>query len=158
MSMPAQRPGQSKQDYQSPIDFIAAVKRKWGINEFAWDLAASAENSQAPRFYDEEANSLVCDWNFNVGIGAPQCYLNPPFADIRPWVAKASQSRANVLMLVPASVGSNWWYDHVHRQAHVWLLNGRLQFVGHACPYIKDCALLEYNVDVKPGYDVWRWK
>ena len=36
--MPAQRPGRSRQDFETPPEFIAAVKRRLGINGFGFDL------------------------------------------------------------------------------------------------------------------------
>lgn len=87
-------------------------------------------------------------------------WLNPPFGDLRPWVQKAYQESrlgARTSMLVPAGVGSNWWRDWVHGKARVLLLNGRITFVGHKQPYPKDCALLLYEPNVIPGYEVWAW-
>lgn len=101
-------------------------------------------------------------------MGEGWAWLNPPYANIRPWVARAyGQSRgfttmrrkgANIAMLVPAGVGANWWRDYVDKKAMVWFLNGRLTFVGCETCYPKDCALLLYGPDVAPGYDVWHWQ
>lgn len=156
-TMPAQKPGRSKQDYQTPLEFLAAVKRRFGIAEFDIDLAADAENAVAPIYYDAETNALIQPWR-TVGRGLAWC--NPPFGDLGPWVEKAwreSRTAARVAMLVPAGVGSNWWREWVHGKAFVLLLNGRLTFVGAAQPYPKDCCLLIYGPDVAPGYEVWTW-
>ena len=48
-------------------------------------------------------------------------------------------------MLVPAGVGSNWWKAWVHHKAYVFLLNGRITFVGQPTCYPKDCCLLYYT-------------
>jgi len=152
---PNQKPGRSKQDYGTPPEFIAAVKRRLGIGEFAVDLAASRENTIADEFYTYTINALARDWVFD-----GWCWLNPPFARLEPWARHAfEQSRrgTRIAMLVPAGVGANWWRDHVHGKAFVLLLNGRITFVGETMPYPKDCALLLYGPDVAPGYDVWTW-
>lgn len=155
---PAQKPGRSKQDVQTPADFIAAVKRRFGISEFDIDLAASPENAQAAMFYTKEINALKQPWRTKAsGWG----WLNPEFSNIAPWVEKSfteSRKAARVLMLVPAGVGANWWRDWVHGKAFVLLLNGRLTFVGHTQPYPKDCALLVYGPDVSAAYEVWTWR
>lgn len=156
-SAPIQKPGRSKQDYGTPADFVAAVKRRFGVAEFDIDLAASVENAIAPMFYTIEQDALKQPWKTkNRGIA----WLNPPFAHIAPWAEKAyheSRKGARVVVLVPAGVGSNWWRDWVHSKAFVLLLNGRLTFVGCEDPYPKYCVLLVYGPDVAPGYEVWAW-
>lgn len=158
-TMPKQKPGRSKQDYGTPWNFLLAVKQRFAIKEFDWDLAANAENTvcNGQKFYTEEENSLVQPWKLGEGWN----WLNPPFAKIEPWVQKAwgaGQSGAKTLVLVPAGVGSNWWAKWVHNKAQVLLLNGRLTFVGETLPYPKDCCLLLYAPYIEPVYEVWRWK
>lgn len=157
-SMPAQKPGRSKQDYGTPPAFLEAVKRRFGIAAFAIDLAASQENAVAPLFYTEAQNALVQPWRTK---SRELAWLNPPFADLAPWVEKAwteSRTAARIAMLVPAGVGANWWRDWVHQKAFVLLLNGRLKFVGELDYYPKDCCLLIYGPDVAAGYEMWSWQ
>jgi phage N-6-adenine-methyltransferase len=156
MPMPAQKPHRSKQDYQTPPEFLAAVKQWLGVEEFALDLAASEYNAVCPRWFDERQNALVQPW-----ASEGWAWLNPPFAHLEPWVRRAyEQSRcgASLVMLVPAGVGSNWWRDWVHRRARVLFLNGRLTFVGESTCYPKDCCLLIYTPTEVPKYDVWTWR
>lgn len=155
MSVPKQKPGQSKQDYQTPPEFLVALKNRLGIQDFDIDLAASKENAVCLSYYDEEMDSLKQSW-VRKGWG----FCNPPYANIRPWVKKACdevQKGAKVAILVPAAVGANWWRDYVDQQASVWFLNGRLTFVGAAGPYPKDCAVLLYG-PFHPVYSVWNWR
>ncbi len=158
-AMPAQRPGKSKQDYATPDDFIAAVKKRFGIREFAWDLAADASNTKAVWFFDEEDDSLKQDWTKLKG----DLWLNPPFADIDPWAAKCAAANlwgchsgrlARIFFLTPLS-SANWFARHVDGKALVILLNGRLSFDGKA-PYPKDCMISCFGV--KPGYECWNWR
>lgn len=162
MSMPLQKPGKSKQDHQTPPEFLNAVRHYLGIKDFAIDLAANDANHVTETYYTPEENALVCDW-------ADWCrdtwaWLNPPFADIAPWVEKAyteARRGGKIAMLVPASVGANWWRDWVHEKTPVLFLNGRITFVGQADAYPKDCALILYQpppvLPVRPHYDVWTW-
>lgn len=159
-TMPKQKPGKSEQDVQTPPAFLKAVKNRFlDGEEFNYDLAASAENTVAEHFYDEEADSLIQDWSALAGIS----WCNPPYGNIEPWVAKAcaeTRKGAEVLMLLPASVGSNWWRTYVDKKAWVLFLNGRLTFVGHKSPYPKDLALLYYNrvfTDMS-SYSIWNWR
>lgn len=156
---PIQKPGKSRQDYQTPPDFLLAVKRRLNIEEFAVDLAATPENAVADYFFTEEQDALLQSWR---GF-REWCWCNPPYGDIYPWVEKAwGQSDegigAQIAMLVPASVGSKWWELYVHQTAHVLFLHPRLTFVGCTAPYPKDCALLLYTPYINGGYETWNWK
>jgi phage N-6-adenine-methyltransferase len=163
--MPVQKPGRSFQSYCTPPEFIAAVKRRFGIREFAYDLAASRENTQAKHFFCEEEDSLKQDWR---RIIPGDLWLNPPYAHIAPWAEKCAASawfdtrrgpgaagNRRIFFLVPAGVGANWFAMHVHKKAQVEFLNGRLSFDGKN-PYPKDCILAVFGG--QPGYGCWRWK
>lgn len=82
-----------------------------------------------------------------------------PIADIEPWAKKSALHRhaGRTFMLVPASVGSNWYAEHVHGIAHVVALSPRLMFIGETNPYPKDLALLIWS-SVCGGFSTWRWK
>lgn len=161
MTEPTQKPGRSKQDYGTPPEFLAAVKAKLGIPSFYCDLAARRDNAVADTYITPEINALSVPWTMRDGW----CWLNPPYANIEPWVRKAYRewfvNNVNVAMLIPAAVGANYWRDYVHRKCRVLLLNGRITFVGCKDPYPKDCVLLLYASVVPfigPEYDVWSWK
>lgn len=164
MPEPKHNKGRSKQDYVTPDEFIAAVLRKYRIAAFDCDLAASAENTKAPLYYDQEQNSLVQPWK--IGDGWNWC--NPPFANIEPWVAKAwhqwNTYGARTLMLLPAGIGSNWFRDYVYQKAYLTILNDRIHFVGSEWIYPKDCILLEYsdncgtNMGSYSDIEIWSWQ
>lgn len=155
--MPAQRPGRSKQDYSTPPEFIAAVEKQWGKLEL--DLAAREDNAKAQYYLTPEDDSLSCAWHQDYG-SVVRMWLNPPYADIGPWAAKCAETRlvpgGRIFFLVPASIGSNWFAEHVHGRALVLALSPRLTFEGCTTPYPKDCILAVYGEG--PGFDVWRWK
>ncbi len=160
---PAQKPGRSKQDYETPVDFLDAVERRFGA--FEWDLAASKENKKADGYYDEGMDSLKQPWAevIKCAVG----WLNPPFADLGAWAEKcAAESkrmhpRGIITMLCPASVGTNWWASHVDGSAaEVLFLSPRISFVGTSAPYPKDLSLIVYRGETAGGtmYRPWRWK
>jgi DNA N-6-adenine-methyltransferase (Dam) len=180
--MPAQRPGSSEQDVRTPPEFLAAVVKRLG--PIAWDVAATKENAVAARFLGPGSphaeNALAASWT-SLGRAlvpkveaahaprgladwlpiepAPILWLNPPYGDIRPWAERASLSRDRGLrlaMLVPASVGANWFSDFVHERARVLALHPKLTFVGHKAAYPKDLILCVYGET--PGFECWRWK
>jgi len=150
--VPIQKPGRSETVVVTPENFMTAVKRFLGIKEFAWDLAALPENTKAEKYYTPEDDALSQVWSYQ-GWG----WLNPPYDNITPWVKKCYESNMHVAMLVPASVGSNWWRDYVEDCARIYFLNGRIQFVGHTAGYPKDLALLLYGVIPELGRS-WDWR
>lgn len=157
--VPQQRPGRSKQDYGTPREFIDAVERRFGALDF--DLAASAENAIVPCFFDEARDALVQDWrSIETGRGRSRLlWLNPPFSDLEQWAKKAcaeAELGARVLMLTPASVGSEWYARHVHGSAIVLALRPRLSFI-EGDPYPKDLILSCFGFGVA-GFDLWKWK
>lgn len=150
----------SNQGYGTPWELIRACETKFRLR-CAWDLAANESNTKADRFYDEAMNSLVQPWH---QISAPGgfLWLNPPFDNIAPWAEKcatetATKRCAPILFLTPASVGANWFRDHVHGKARVLGLNGRIQFVGASDPYPKDCIISVFDHFGPTGFDVWTW-
>lgn len=151
---PSINKGKSKQDYGTPMAFIRAVEQRFG--PLAFDLAASAENRKAHDYYDEAADSLAQDWTRLEG----NLWLNPPFANIAVWAEKCAltslRRRGFILFLTPASVGANWFADHVHRKALVLGLSPRLTFEGTSDPYPKDLILSVYGYGAT-GFDTWRW-
>lgn len=152
---PKHNRGRSKQDYRTPPEFLRALKARLGVVGFYRDLAAS-DDSVAPRFFSKEDDALTKEW---VAPEGEWLFCNPPYSNIGPWVMKASECSSNVAMLIPASVGSNWWKDSVDGVANVLFLNGRLTFVGATAPYPKDCAILLFtHKRGSAGYSVWSWR
>lgn len=157
--MPAQKPGLSKQDYATPREFINAVEDRFGKLRF--DLAAHKRNTRCKLYYslEEGVDSLGKDWTKLTG----NLWLNPPFADIEPWARKCwestsgSNSYIQIFFLTPASVGANWFADHVWHRAQILFLRGRLSFDGVA-PYPKDCMLSVFGGGRATGCNLWDWR
>lgn len=166
MAVPQQKPGKSKQDYRTPADFIAAVKRRLGIAEFAIDLAAHAGNTQAKSWFGPGSDSYTDA--FKAPSWARYCrhgwgWLNPEFANIDPWArrcAATADEGGSVAFLVPAGVGANWYRDHVDGKALVLALNGRLAFIPDQPDWLypKDCILALYSPLVPAGFEIWSWR
>ena len=157
----------SQQEVETPADFIEAVVKRFA--PIAFDLAASARNTQASRYYSVAEDSLEQNWcelshTLDASPGDPKLlWLNPEFNHIEPWAAKCHQSGpllapwTYIAFLTPASVGANWFSEHVWNQSAVKFLNGRLHFVGHNWPFPKDCQLAIYG-DVPAFAEIWKWK
>jgi phage N-6-adenine-methyltransferase len=166
MATPQQKPGRSRQDYRTPDDFTAAVKRRLGIAGFVHDFAAHAENTQARTWFgpgsDSYTDALVApSWSRYCRHGWG--WLNPEFSNIEPWAKRCAATAAeggHIALLVPASIGADWFRDHVDGRALVLALNGRLAFIDGKPRdlYPKDCLLALYSPLVAPGFEVWSWR
>lgn len=167
MSGPTIKRGQSSGDIWTPWEFIRAVESKFG--PIAVDLAASGpQSAKAARWITPEQDSLKQDWAtlLDGGLGWDNC----PFSNITPWAkyhAEQSQKGAKTLLLVPASVGANWYWDHVEPYADVYSV-GRMVFDNcfdkHGnlvtTPYPKDLILAHYYADLceRRKMQRWRWE
>lgn len=163
MAVPKQKPHKSKQDVRTPPDLLAAIKRDFGVTEWAWDLAADATNAVCPRWFGPGSGDIE-DSLGSVSWAMPgDLFLNPPFGDIDPWAKKCADTwkdmhgGSRIFLLTPASVGANWFDDHVMGIAHVVAMSPRVTFVGHSSPYPKDLILSVYG-PVAGGFSTWRWK
>lgn len=128
-TMPLQRPGQSKQDYGTPQELLAPIKRRWG--NLTWDLAAhdDGSNAKAEHWIGPSRDSLNVPWYALGGL----LWLNPPFENIEPWILKcAAESKrgAKIIQLVPASIGAEWFRRYAYGEAQVVGLSPRIKFEG----------------------------
>lgn len=147
---------QSETSVETPWKFFWAVQEKLGI-KFSVDVTADPLNSKCPLYITEKENAFAYRWRTYNGI----CWCNPPYDDIARWTTKAEMEAyngANIVMLIPASVGSNWFYDHCWLIQRTIIINGRIQFVGHDDPYPKDLMLVCFGraLSCRPVVDIWR--
>lgn len=159
MAPPRQKPYRSEQTVETPREFLDAVERRFGSIDA--DLACSVGNAKAPiGYYFPQDNALEKDWVSD--FGCCRSWINPPYENIGLWAAKCAETAprlapGRLLLLVPASVGSEWFRKYVHGHAYVLALSPRLTFVGHTHPYPKDLMLCVYGGGLR-GFDCWRWK
>ncbi len=170
VTMPVQASSTSRQDYETPPDFLAAVTRRFG--ELDVDLACGlsdqlglfgkSDTRKAPHGLCWPAvDSLTVPWG-DMFDGCTM-WLNPPFKRMDPWVAKCKLEAAKlevgrILVLSPACVATNWFERHVWGVARVFPLLPRITFVGEVHPFPKDLMLSVYGPGVVPGVELWRWK
>lgn len=155
---PQQKPHRSVQDVQTPPELLLAIRREFHVADWTIDLAANESNAVCDRYFGQGSrhgeNSLQADWpDFG------DCWCNPPYADIDPWAAKcaAYDGAGRIFLLVPASIGSNWYQEHIHGRALVVALSPRVTFVGHKHPYPKDLVVAVFS-RLRGGFTTWRWR
>lgn len=155
--MPEQKPGKSRQDYGTPPEFIEAIEKRFG--KIVCDLAASKTNAKCATYFDADSNSLEQPWAELFPTGT--LWLNPPFGGIGNWARKCYEESLKrqglILLLVPASVSTNWYAEYVHQKAMVLAIRPRLVFEGEASSFPKDLIVACYGLGFS-GFDCWKWK
>ena len=125
----AAQPADSDQWF-TPQVLVDALARRLDLT-FTLDPAATAESAKAPTFFTAADDGLAHDWTVAAGDGA--VWLNPPYSNPGPWVAKAARTASRgtpVVALLRASTDTTWWHDHVMTRATgVTLLRGRVRYV-----------------------------
>lgn len=146
--------GGSNQVVGTPPELISAVKRRFGALNY--DLAATKENAVCDKYFTEADDSLSIPWP------PGQHWLNPPFKKIGEWVGKAYMETilnpsCRVIMLVPASVSTNWYRDYVEGKA-ICIPIKRPKFVGQKNVIAKDMMVLVYGSRLSGWQTPWDWK
>ncbi len=160
MSVPQQKPTESRQDFETPRDFLDALEARWGKLDV--DLACRTDNCKASAGYhlDKDINSLQQPWADEFPDG--NCWLNPEFGNIEPFARKCAIEgpkfkKGKIFLLTPASIGTNWYAQYVYGRAMVIGLSPRITFVGASQGYPKDLSLSIFGPGIH-GHGVWRWK
>lgn len=118
----------------TPSELFAVLDRRF---RFTVDAAALACNTKLLRYWTPAVNGLEQDWT------GERVWCNPPFSDIEPWVRKASESAAELaVMLTPANrTELGWWQEYIEPKRDrgnglsVEFLRGRIRFgLGGAAP------------------------
>jgi hypothetical protein len=152
------------QNYRTPPELLAAVERRFGKIEF--DAACSPGNCVAARGYlHPPCDALSVNWSADLIDAIPGCaerypliFCNPPFRLSGAFAKKHAEYEGRSLLLVPASVGSRWFLEHVHRRALVLPLVGRVTFVGQAAPINRDLMLCAYGFGREGDLSPWDWR
>lgn len=95
---------------ETPLSLLAPLIAEFG--PFTLDVAASALNTKAPRYFDIAADGLVQSW------AGERVWCNPPYSNLLGWVAKASREHRDgcplIVMLLPANrTEQPWWQDQI---------------------------------------------
>lgn len=164
MGGPSINRAESSGDIHTPWAFIHAVEARFG--KLSIDLAASGpQSAKARAFITPEQDSLTINWHEFPGLG----WLNCPYSNIAPWASKCSTESIQGwrgFLLVPASIGSNWFEQSVWPYANTYSI-GRLVFdncfdrkTGELVRtvYPKDLILGHYDRSCNTGKQLIFWK
>ena len=118
-------------DRRTPPELLAECMALAGVDAFDLDAAANDANALAPRWHTLANSALAAPWL------AGRVWCNPPYSDLRPWVAKALEERPRysvAVMLLPANrTEQSWWQDllepaRLAGDLDVYFLRGRRRF------------------------------
>lgn len=125
MTTLASHQGPRDQTLATPWRWVRAVERALG-RTFDLDVCAAPETAKAPRFYTELDDGLRSPWE---GL----CWCNPPFDNIRAWVARGIQQWdfymenatdfGGVVFVVPCTKTEQAWWQtlrHLERKGAAW--------------------------------------
>jgi len=145
-----QNKGKSHVDFRTPPEVFRYCQSRFG--HYDLDVAASSENTLCPLFYSSEFRQNDALNEDNRWEGRVWC--NPPYNNIKPWVAKALRemeggSMESITLLVPASTCTKWFKS---LWESIWcsdivFISGRLSFVGpHIHPDTKKATATNPSV------------
>lgn len=169
-SGPTIKRGSSSGDIWTPWEFIRAVEDKFGL--LWYDLAATDASAKAVNYITAERDCLLVEWSalpLQNDRHSRLLWLNPPYSNITPWAKKCaeeSQNSARILLLVPGSIGANWYWNFVEPFADVYSV-GRMVFDNCfdkdgnivTTPYPKDLILCHYDsLLIRKPMQRWKWK
>lgn len=118
-----------RHDYATPDHIYDPLHAEFG---FTLDPCCTHENAKTKRHYTPDENGLMQEWGGVV-------FMNPPYGDIKAWMAKAlseSKKGATVVCLVPSRTSTAWWHDYAMK-GEIRFIRGRIKFVGekHNAPF-----------------------
>lgn len=105
------------------------------LHRFGIDLAATEHNALCSHWFDIAGDGLKEDWAWYAGAFHvnPVGWLNPPYSNIDPWLAKARNEAVRgftTVALIPAPNGERIYHRHVFGIAsEVMFIEGRLAFL-----------------------------
>jgi phage N-6-adenine-methyltransferase len=126
-------------EWETPPEFFDRLNKMF---HFTMDVAASPENAKCEKFYTRADDALTQPWPGRV-------WCNPPYGRyIGQWVEKAYRESLElhnglVCILLASRTDTRWWHDWAMKASVIYLVKGRLQFVGapSAAPFPSAVAL-----------------
>lgn len=143
----------SSDEWETPPGIFNKISETF---KFDIDVCATAENKKADNFYCRDDDGLSISWPQN-----SLCWMNPPYSQIKHWVAKAqleSMNGTTTVALLPSRTDTIYFHKHIYGQKNVdvHFLKGRLKFQGasHSAPFPSMvCIFWGKNKPYKPAID-----
>ena len=109
-------------EWSTPQDVFDKLNEEFS---FTLDPCANDTNDKCKKYFTKTENGLLQNWDDEI------VFCNPPYGrEIGKWVKKAAESKATVVMLLPASTDTKWFHDYIYEKAEIRFIKGRLKFGG----------------------------
>lgn len=112
----------ASEEWETPQDLFNKLNNEFN---FTVDVASSQLNYKCEKHYTQKEDGLVQNWDNEV------VWCNPPYGrKIGEWVKKASESKAIIVMLLPARTDTKWFHDYIYNKQNIEIrfIKGRLKF------------------------------
>ena len=112
----------ASEEWETPQDLFNKLNNEFN---FTVDVASSELNYKCKKHYTQKEDGLVQNWNNEVA------WCNPPYGrKIGEWVKKASESKAIIVMLLPARTDTKWFHNYIYNKQNIEIrfIKGRLKF------------------------------
>ena len=107
-------------EWSTPQDVFDKLN---GEFSFTLDPCANDTNHKCKKYFTKTENGLLQNWDDEI------VFCNPPYGrEIGKWVKKAAESKATVVMLLPARTDTRWFHDYIYEKAEIRFIKGRLKF------------------------------
>ncbi len=124
-------------DWATPKAFFDKLNKTFN---FDLDPCASHQNAKCPKYFTQEDNGLLQNWEGKV-------FMNPPYGrSIGKWVKKAYEHNGLVVCLLPARTDTKYWHDYVMKADCIHYVKGRLKFNDGKDPAPFPSAVVIFNL------------
>lgn len=107
-------------DWETPPELFRQLDEEF---HFTLDPASSDINAKCIKHYNVSDDGLSKSWE------GERVFYNPPYGrQIGLWIKKAAESKALVVMLLPARTDTKYFHDYIYNKAEIRFLKGRLEF------------------------------
>lgn len=148
-------------NWGTPPELFEKVQASLQLS-FDLDVCATEDNAKCERFLTPEDDAL----NPGTAWDGHYCWMNPPYGrGIGDWIRRARREgeRRHVVALLPARVGTRWWWEGVVGSfpKAIIFLTGRVRFEGaeNSAPFP---SALVWWAGRRPGPPLgalwWDWK
>jgi phage N-6-adenine-methyltransferase len=116
--------------YETPPEVFSWAEASFG--PFNMDVCAEKATAKAAEYFglDKNQDSLTTNWS----LYGRSAWMNPPYSDIGPWLAKAREQAAKgvrTTCLLPADSSTAWWQENIEDQPFVYVrrIPKRIRFI-----------------------------
>ena len=97
-------------EWTTPKDLFYRLHHQY---HFTLDPCSTHENALCLKHYTKEENGLLQSWKNET------VFCNPPYSEVKKWVKKASEEKADTIMLVPARTDTKWFHEFIYHNPNV---------------------------------------